>query len=887
MPRTLAIVRTSMLAGLSLSILVGLGACVPKQQGMSGPSAPSSSDSAMQVAPTAPQGAATTSAPAAAPAEDTWPRIFAVGSDSVTVYPPSFQTWDAMQLTGTCAFSLAAQGAQAESFGTLSFSASTEVNKLNRIVSLTNIQVTGVSLPSNPAKQNALQSGLESAGAGRALLLSLDRLEAAVPGMKTAPVAPTAPLLNNPPALSIVTKPTVLVPIQGNPVMQPIDGANLQRVINTPMLLAQDSSGAFWLKIADGWMTAPALGGPWTVGSPSGSAATSLAAATKWASTQPSINLLAPSEQDVAGNADKAQTASLAKSAPAIVVSTAPAEVLVIEGTPAWQPLGSSGLQYVSNTSANIFQMQATGAMYVLVSGRWFTGAALAGPWTYTPPAQLPTAFMLIPQDSPKENVLASIPGTAQAQEAAIANAVPHMARVPVDQAMPAVAVIGGKPQWVEIPTTSVKVLANCATTVFDVRGTCYAVVNGVWFRADSLTGTWKVAKSVPSAIYAIPPSSPYYFATYVRVYSATPDYVLVGYTPGYFGAYMQDGVVVYGTGYWYAPYCSSVWVPVPMTYGCCAAMSYNPWGGWAFGFGMGMAVGWAVGASTWHCGPYPCWGPYYGGFGAHGAYAWGPGGWAATTGNVYHQWGDVSTMSRTSAGYNAWTGNQWATHTGAAYNSTTGARAAGQRGYVDNAYTGKWASGARGAGYNPTTGNYASGRAGVAGNSDGAKVAAGAGTVGNTKTGQSASVAGVKTDNGAWGVARGSDGTAVAAGNNVYGYHDGSAYRYNDSSNSWQHAGSDNNWSDVKDSATKSDLDQMQSTRSDGDWRASNSSRWQSGGDGFGDGARDDSGSSNWDHSSFGRSDSSGDAGRWGRSSSFGGFRGGGGGGFRGGFRR
>ena len=90
-----------------------------------------------------------------------------------------------------------------------------------------------------------------------------------------------------------------------------------------------------------------------------------------------------------------------------------------------------------------------------------------------------------------------------------------------------------------------------------------------------------------------------------------------------------------------------------------------------------------------------------------------------------------------------------------------------------------------------------------------------------------------------------------------------------------------------MKDGATKSDLDQMQSTRSDGDWRASNSSRWQSGGDGFGDGARDDSGSSNWDHSSFGRSDSSGDAGRWGRSSSFGGFSGGGGGGFRGGFRR
>lgn len=36
------------------------------------------------------------------------------------------------------------------------------------------------------------------------------------------------------------------------------------------------------------------------------------------------------------------------------------------------------------------------------------------------------------------------------------------------------------------------------------------------------------------------------------------------------------------------------------------------------------------------------------------GAIAWGPGGWAGTTGNLYHQWGDRATVSRYGAGYNA-----------------------------------------------------------------------------------------------------------------------------------------------------------------------------------------------------------------------------------------
>lgn len=812
--------------------------------------------------------------------EDSWPRVFTAGGDQITVYPPSFQSWSGSTATGTCPFSKSAADGSSRAFGTLAFTATTEVNRLNRMVSLTGTRITGVSLPDDPAGQAALQQEIQAQSGAAVLRISLDRFEAMVPAMASGPAVAAPALANDPPALSIATVPTVLVPIQGEPVLQPLPGTDLERVANASMLLLKSPSGSWWLRVADGWMTAASLEGPFSVGTAQDDG---LAKAFTWALSQPGINLLAPAA-GAGGDDSTSQTVSLSTLAPRIVVSTKPAEVLVVDGSPQWKELGGSGLLYVANTSANIFQLQANGAIYVLVSGRWFTASSTRGPWSHVPPQALPAAFMTIPAESPKENVLASIPGTAQAQEATIANAVPQMARVPLSETLPKPEPIGGKPVLEPIAGTGVSVVANCATPVFLVgTNAWYAVEKGVWFEAGSIEGPWKVATSVPEGIYAIPPSSPWYYVTFVRVYGTGPGYALVGYTPGYFGAYAQDGVVVYGTGYAYAPWCSTVWVPAPVTYGCGAGLVYNPWSGWAMGFGMGMAVGWAIGASTWHCGYYPCWGPYGAAYGPHGAYAWGPGGWAATTGNVYQHWGDVSTMSRTSGGYNAWTGNRWGTQTGTAYNSATGARAAGQRGAVENAYTGKWAAGERGAAANPTTGRYAAGERFATGGPGETTATGGAGTIGNADTGRSASVAGVRTDSGSWGAAHGSQGTAVDADGTLYATHDGNVYR-SDGSGGWEQHSSGGSWSQVGDTATRDSLDQQQAGRADGDWRSAMSSRWQPGGDGFAGGDRSWGGS--WDDSNWNRGGASGGnagSGRWGRAGGVGG------GGFRGfgGFRR
>ena len=375
--------------------------------------------------------------------------------------------------------------------------------------------------------------------------------------------------------------------------------------------------------------------------------------------------------------------------------------------------------------------------------------------------------------------------GTPQAEEAVIANSVPQTSLIKRDEAE-FTPNIDGEPQWQPIDGTGLTFVKNSPTPIIRVaEDEYYAVSDGVWFVASAVTGPWAVAVEVPLAIYSIPPSSPLHYVTYVRIYDSDDDTVVVGYTPGYYGTVESDDVVVYGTGYTYDPWIGGSWYGYPSTWGYGCGITYTPWGGWAFSFGIGWAWGYW---GSWYA-PYypPYWGaysgyyPWYGGavVGAGGGWAaWGPGGWAGTTGNIYRQWGDVSTVSRYSGGYNAWTGNAWRGQVGTAYNSRTGTIAAGQRGVVTNVYSGDYAYGGRGVAYNPATG-----RGGSAG----------------------------------W--ARGEQGGAVRVGDDIYAGRDGQVYKRNDRGD-WSQTGQNKQWQNVQDRPRTQDLNRQYGARSSGEMR-------------------------------------------------------------------
>jgi len=378
-------------------------------------------------------------------------------------------------------------------------------------------------------------------------------------------------------------------------------------------------------------------------------------------------------------------------------VATAPTELIVTDGEPDWVPLDGTRLLYVENTTGNVFKALPDQQMYVLISGRWYRGASETGPWEHVSGRALPADFASIPDDSPKENVKASVPGTAQAAEALIADQIPQTASVDPDETTMTPPEFDGEPKLAAITGTPLQYVVNASLPVIladDLKW--YAVENGVWFVASSLRGPWSVARSVPPSIYSIPPDSPLHYVTYVRVYDASDDSVQVGYTPGYTGSYVDDdGLIVYGTGYAYPPWIGDVWYGPPITWGFGFGLAWTPWWGWSFdaGFGWGWGPGW-----VWGCIPAPWWGPV--GWGWHhdgwhwhdGARVppvvpWRPGGWNSASGRIYRRWGGPVTVSpRPVPGAPQTTRHPVGLY-GRAYNSRTGALAAGQQATVRNVY--------------------------------------------------------------------------------------------------------------------------------------------------------------------------------------------------------
>lgn len=711
---------------------------------------------------------------AARAALDEWPLVLVRNGVTNTIYQPQLDSWDYYTLTAHAAVAVQPAGAPQPTFGVIDVTAQTLINRVERTVYFENLQITKADFPSAPEQGNAWAATLQVLLPQQASSISLDRMEANLAILEARQQAQGLALRNDPPVIIFSTQPAMVVPIDGPPVYRAMEKLSVQRICNTRALVLRDQTGKHYLHLFDGYVEAPGLGGPWTICK---SVPRDVKKAEKQAVDAKQVDLLAGQPDPDNG----AMPSLKSTPAPVLYLTTTPTELVVTEGAPMWAFIPGTQLLYVTNTTSQVFKHLQDQKTYVLVSGRWFRAASNDGPWEYVPGESLPPDFTQIPDDSSKENVKASVPGTRQAQEAAIADSIPQSVKVDRQQTqMSPLPEYDGAVQLKPIDGTPLYYVQNCVTPVIRVDNqTWYACQNGTWFVATAPTGPWVVAASVPAIIYTIPVNSPMHYVTYVRIYSANTRYVYVATTPGYYGTVVTtSGTVVYGTGYVYPAYVgTTIYVSYPITYGYACNPCWTPWVGWSFGF----AVGWAM-SSHWHyCPPAPYWGPYYHScyavhYNARGGYsAWGPYGWAGSSGYVYHHNGSWSGVSRSSGGYNAWTGNAWSSKYGHSYNSSTGTAIAGRKGSVQNVYTGNYASAKQGVAYNNRTGAAAAGSKVTVGNAyTGRSVTAGSGSVYNPYTGKTTTVSGVKTGNG---------NGVVNVGNHTIATKDGGVYHQNGSS--------------------------------------------------------------------------------------------------------
>ena len=728
-----------------------------------------------------------------------WPRTFKNGQVEYVVYQPQVDKWDGNRIYLYSAVEMKSGTKSPPKYGVVWFNARTEVDKVNRLVTLDQAEVSKVEFPAASEQNAKIEAALKAKLPGRTKTISLDRLEASVKAAQ--PKFEGVEVKNDPPKVIVTNRPSILIVIDGQPKLIDVQKTELRRVINTSAgLLFEPGSKKYFLRVTDWWLEAESLDGPWA-------RAKKLPGDMKKAEEY-------LEQKDKEKNGDQPETPEVKKASlkesdkaevPTVYVVYAPTELVETEGEPQWKPIAGTSVEYVENSKATI--LKSGSLYYVLISGRWFSSNTLGGEWKFVTKGEMPADFAKIPVDSPMAKVLVSVPGTPQAEEALIANSIPQTATITRSEAKLTV-VYDGEATFVPIEGTSMTYARNTSAVVIKVADSqYYAVESGVWFKAPSPQGPWRVADSVPDVIYTIPPSSPLHYVTYAKVYGSTPEVVYVGYTPGYYGTVVSSSstTVVYGTGWYYPPYVgSTVWYGYPYTYGVGAGFTWTDSSGWSFSFGMSYGYYYPY---------YPWWGPmgYYGCC-WYPYYGWGAWGGAAVA-NVYGRWGNTA-YSRTGAAWaNPWTGNYGAATRGGAYNSATGRMTAGGRGYNTNIYTGNTVGYRGGATYNPNTGIVAGGAAGFAGNRyTGEGTAGRAGFAYNTNT-----------------------GAGIAAGkNNVYAGKDGTVYRYNRNDGSWSQ-NSGNGWQAAErpgnGSGNTPTLQRQQEARTQGAQRSQNFDQMRSSG--------------------------------------------------------
>lgn len=537
-------------------------------------------------------------------AQEQWPLVITNNGDQVQVFAPQPESFDGTRFNARAAVALKRGTDKDPVFGALWGEGVLAVDRVSRMGDLVAFTVTDLRIP-----------GVE----GAELTAFKDMLSAEIP-QRTAPIAidwiisaleteqrHDDAYVNEPPVILYRETPSVLIFIDGEPVYEEVKdvaaaqgddrrakgGSNtVQRVVNTPFLLVRLSDGDHYLYGSGLWYRAREVQGTW-----------------KNTTSVPEVL------QDLARKVDDtaALTATASSTPPTVVVSTVPAELLDLDGSPKFEPLPKTGLLYATNTEDDLFLDINSQDYYLLASGRWFaTRDPKNGPWRYVLADQLPTAFAQIPEGSNKDGVLAHVAGTAAATEAVRDAQIPQTASV--DRRTASVDVTyDGDPRFDRVPGTNVEQAVNASTVVLRIDGRYHVCDNAVWFNGNTPHGPWTVSTEVPVEVNDIPPSSPLYNIRYVYVYDHTPDQVFVGYTPGYLGSFVQNGTVIYGTGHYY-PFAPGFWHPRPFTWGF--GMWYDPWVGWGQGMGWGM---------NWY---YPAWG-YYGqppyGFGWWGPFGYQP----------------------------------------------------------------------------------------------------------------------------------------------------------------------------------------------------------------------------------------------------------------------
>src|SRR5213596_1096365 len=191
-----------------------------------------------------------------------WPRAKTSNGNRLIVYQPRVDDWKNFQdLTWRIAVSLTPKGGK-EVVGVVEMKGNTAVDNVNKVVVITNPEITGTYFPSlDPGAKEKMEQLFKSF-VPPTISISLHRLIASVP-MQQAPAG--VQLNNEPPKIFVGYRPSILLSVDGEPVLSEVPKTNLKFVVNTQWPLFFDGqSSSYYVPVGQQWLTANSLNGQWS-----------------------------------------------------------------------------------------------------------------------------------------------------------------------------------------------------------------------------------------------------------------------------------------------------------------------------------------------------------------------------------------------------------------------------------------------------------------------------------------------------------------------------------------------------------------------------------------------------------------------------------------------
>ncbi|MDR0867006.1 MAG: hypothetical protein LBP75_00825 [Planctomycetota bacterium] len=498
---------------------------------------------------------------AANAADDDYPKSLSLPAGELSIYRPQPEELSGTTLKSRAAVAFTPSGKTDKEFGAAWFAAELDSDRDERLATVRKIAMTKLKFADATALDaEAIKISFNALAAPSSFKISLEDLTAALRA-----AADDENIRHDPPKIFVRRAPAMLVVVDGDPQYSPVENSAVLQLVNSPFgIFLLDKK--YYLAGGTSWFAAPALAGKWRA-----LAAEKVPAAI------------------ISAAADDVVMPSIA-AAPEIIVSTEPAELIEIDGATRMSPQNGN-LMKVTNSENTLFYDAGSGKYFVLLSGRWFANKELSEKnWAYVEADALPADFQKIPASDENFAARAAVAGTDEAVEAAMDAQIPHTTKILLKDAPVVTVEYDGDPQFATVENSAVRYVVNASQPVFYYQNLYYACVNGVWY-AGATPHLWTVCAVVPDALYQLPPSHPYYYTRYVYVYERSPEYVIVGYTPGYTGSFYYRGVIVYGTGYYYRPWYRHRYFPRPYTFGFRAAY-HSSSADWFFAIGRRSSSG-------------------------------------------------------------------------------------------------------------------------------------------------------------------------------------------------------------------------------------------------------------------------------------------------------